>query len=76
VVLCQEMDEAFRAGGGTSLTGQFYFRREEIASEHGGLLPGVEDAMTSLITAAIWFGVTTGYLALAGSCHVPRRFLV
>jgi hypothetical protein len=36
----------------------------------------VNDEITGLITVAIWFGVTTGYLALAGSYYVPRRFLV
>ncbi len=48
----------------------------DLNDESGDLLPEVNDAVTGLITSAIWFGVTTGYLALAGSCHVPRRFLV
>jgi hypothetical protein len=73
VVLCQEMDEAFRASEGTHLTDQFYCRWEALADrhgfsvhdDHGGLLPEVNDEITGLITAAIWFGVTTGYLALA-----------
>jgi hypothetical protein len=84
VMLCQEMDEAFRARDGAHLTDQFYCPWEAIADrhgfpvhdEHGDLLPEVDDEITCLITAAIWFGVTTGYLALAGSYHVPRRFLV
>jgi hypothetical protein len=84
VVLYQEMYEAFRASDGTSLTDQFYCRWEEVASEHGfavtdecgDLMPEVDDAVTGLVTAAIWFGITTGYLTLAGSYHIPRRFLV
>jgi hypothetical protein len=84
VVLCQEMDEAFKDSDGTHLTDQFYCRWETIADrhgfpvhdEHGDLLPEVDDEVTGLITAAIWFGITTGYLTLAGSYQVPRRFLV
>jgi hypothetical protein len=33
-------------------------------------------AITRTVTASIWFGITTGYLTLAGSYQVPRRFLV
>jgi hypothetical protein len=84
VVLCREMNDAFRASDGTHLTGQFYCRWEAIAGrhgfpvhdEHGDLLSEVDDKITGLITAAIWFGVTTGHLALASSHHVPRRLLV
>jgi hypothetical protein len=69
-----------RASDGTRLTGQFYCRWEEIAERHGfpsrDLLPEVDDAITGLVTAAIWFGVTTWYLTLADGYHVPRRFLV
>ena len=43
--------------------------------EHGDLLPDVDDAITRTVTAAIWFGITTGYLTLTGSYHIPRKFL-
>ncbi len=43
--------------------------------EDGDLLPGVDEALTHTVSAAIWFGVTTGYLTLAGSYHIPREFL-
>lgn len=83
VTLFQAMDEAFRASDGTCLTDQLYFRWEAIAGrrgfpvhdEHGDLLPEVDAEVTGLITAAIWFGVTTGYFALAGNYEVPRRLL-
>jgi hypothetical protein len=29
--------------------------------------------ITRTVTAAIWFGITTGYLTLIGSYHMPRR---
>lgn len=41
----------------------------------GDLLPEVEDAVTGLITAAVWFGITAGYLTLTSSCSIPHRFL-
>jgi hypothetical protein len=42
-----------------------------VHDEHGNLLPGADDAVTRTVTAAIWFGITTGYLTLAGSCRIP-----
>jgi hypothetical protein len=42
---------------------------------HGDLLPGVDAAITRTVTAAIWFGITTGYLTLTGGYRVPRRYL-
>jgi hypothetical protein len=33
------------------------------------------DAITRTVTAAIWFGITTGYLTLTGSYRIPRKFL-
>lgn len=83
-VLYQAMDEAFSADDGTHLADQFYFRWEAIADrygflvhdEHGDLLPEVDDEITDLITTAIWFGITAGYLALASSYPISRRLLV
>jgi hypothetical protein len=47
-----------------------------ITDEDGDLLPDLDDAITGLITAAIWFGITTGYFIIAGgSYHIPRKFL-
>jgi hypothetical protein len=42
---------------------------------HGDLLPEVDTAITRTVTAAIWFGITTGYLTLTGSYHIPRKYL-
>lgn len=47
-----------------------------VNDEHGELRPDIDDAITRTVTASIWFGITTGYLTLAGSYHVPRRLLV
>jgi hypothetical protein len=78
------MYEAFEAGdGGRNLFDQFYTRWEEIADRHGfpahdergDLLPEVDDAITCRITAAIWFGITTGYHTLASSYGIPRGLL-
>jgi hypothetical protein len=46
-----------------------------VADEHGDLLPDVLDAISHTVSAAIWFGLTTGYLTLTGSYHIPRRLL-
>jgi hypothetical protein len=35
----------------------------------------VDDAITRTVTAAIWFGITTGYLTLTGTYRIPRKFL-
>jgi hypothetical protein len=46
-----------------------------VDDEHGDLRPDVLDAISHTVSAAIWFGLTTGYLTLAGSYHIPRKFL-
>jgi hypothetical protein len=46
-----------------------------VHDEHGELLPDVLDAISHTISAAIWYGLTTGYLTLTGSYHIPRKFL-
>jgi hypothetical protein len=43
--------------------------------EHGDLRPDVLETITHTISAAIWFGLTTGYLTLTGRYHIPRKFL-
>jgi hypothetical protein len=52
-------------------------RRAGIAvdDEHGDLRPDVLDAITRTVSAAIWFGITTGYLTLTSSYRIPRKFL-
>jgi len=46
-----------------------------VDDEHGELRPDVLDAISHTISAAIWYGLTTGYLTLTGSYHIPRKFL-
>jgi hypothetical protein len=46
-----------------------------VDDEHGDLLPDVLDAISHTVSAAIWFGLTTGYLTLTGSYHIPRKLL-
>ena len=43
--------------------------------KHADLRPDIHDAITRTVTAAIWFGITAGYLALTGNCHIPRQYL-
>ena len=46
-----------------------------VDDEHGDLRPDVLDAISHTVSAAIWFGLTTGHLTLSGSYHVPRKWL-
>jgi hypothetical protein len=46
-----------------------------VDDEHGDLRPDVLDAVTHTVSAAIWFGLATGYLTLTGTYHIPRKFL-
>lgn len=44
--------------------------------EHGDPRPDVLLAITRTVSAAIWFGLTTGHLTLTdGRYHIPRKFL-
>jgi hypothetical protein len=43
-----------------------------VHDEHGDLRPDIDDAITRTVTAAIWFGITTGYLTLTGTYYIPR----
>jgi hypothetical protein len=47
-----------------------------VNDQDGELRPDIDAAITRIVVASIWFGITTGYLTLAGSYQVPRRFLV
>jgi hypothetical protein len=42
-----------------------------VEDEDGDLLPGVDEALTHTVSAAIWFGITTGYLTLAAATTSP-----
>jgi hypothetical protein len=45
-----------------------------VDDEHGELRSDVVDAISHTISAAIWYGLTTGYLTLTGSYHIPASF--
>jgi hypothetical protein len=80
----QQMHKAFEPGNGrrNPLDG-FRSQGEEIAIRHGltvqdeggdPLRPDVDDAITGLITGAIWFGITTGHYTITGGRYrIPRR---
>jgi hypothetical protein len=38
--------------------------------------PDLLDAISRTVSAAIWFGLTTGYLTLTGRYTIPRKFLL
>jgi hypothetical protein len=47
-----------------------------LTDERGDFLQHLEFAVNEVITAAIWFGITTGHQVIAGdSYHVPRRLM-
>jgi hypothetical protein len=77
------MYDTFTAGNGASSVEQLIEDWYDLARQcgitvhdgHGGLLPEVDAAIARTVTAAIWFGITTGYLTLTGSCHIPRKYL-
>jgi hypothetical protein len=83
VILYQVMYDTFTTGNGASPVEQLIEDWYDLArqcgirvhDEHGDLLPEVDAAITRTVTAAIWFGITTGYLALTGSYRVPRKYL-
>jgi hypothetical protein len=46
-----------------------------VNDDNGELRPDVDEAITRVVTASIWFGITTGHHAIAGGAHfVPRKF--
>jgi hypothetical protein len=46
-----------------------------VNDQHGDPRPDIRDAITRTVSAAIWFGLTSGYLTLAGRYHILRKFL-
>lgn len=83
LALHPDICEAFTDGNGTSpveqIIGDWYDQARQcgitVNDEHGNLRPGIDDAITRAVVASVWFGITTGYLTLAGSYRIPRRFL-
>jgi hypothetical protein len=84
VVLYQVMYDVFTAGDGISPVEQliedwYGLARQcgiRVHDEHGDLQPDIDDAITRTVTAAIWFGITTGYLTLTGgSYRIPCKYL-
>ena len=77
------MYDTFTTGNGASPVEQLIEDWYDLArqcgirvhDEHGDLRPEVDAAITRTVTAAIWFGITTGYFALTGSYHIPRKYL-
>lgn len=48
-----------------------------VDDEHGEILFDVLETISDTVTAAIWFGLTTGYMTITGSCYnIPRKFLL
>jgi hypothetical protein len=46
-----------------------------VNGEDGELRPDIDQAITRIVTASIWFGITAGYHTIAGGTHfVPRKF--
>lgn len=80
--LCLVISDAFETPGG-NLSDQVYDTWCRLAEEHGltitdedgDFLEPLEAAVSGLIAAAIWFGITTGYYTLAGQYSIPRKFL-
>ena len=84
LALYQAICEASEISGSQNPIDQFYSNWEDVArqhaitvtDEHGDLLPDLDDAITGLITAAIWSGISIGYFTIAGGhYHIPRKFL-
>ena len=46
-----------------------------VEDQNGELRPDVLDAISHTVSAAIWFGLTAGYLTLTGRFTIPRKFL-
>lgn len=44
-----------------------------VLDEHGDLRPDVLDAISQTVAAAIWFGITTGYLTLTRPLPYPPQ---
>src|SRR5579859_7767492 len=75
--LFQELHDLFASGASITPVEQLIEDWYELArqcginvnDEHGELRPDVDEAITRVVTASIWFGVTTGYHAIASGAH-------
>jgi hypothetical protein len=84
LALYQDIHDTFTGGSGISpveqLIEDWYDQARQcgitVDGADGDLRPDIDDAITRTVIASIWFGITTGYLTLAGNYHIPRRFLV
>jgi hypothetical protein len=81
--LFQELHLVFAPGSAVSPVEQLIEDWYELArqrginvnDEHGELRSDVDEAITRIVTASIWFGITTGHHAIASGVHfVPRKF--
>jgi hypothetical protein len=79
----QAINEAFVTSDGRSQVDQLCEGWLDLArqcglaveDQDGNLRSDVLDAITHTVSAAIWFGLTTGYLRLAGKYSLPCKFL-
>ena len=83
VELFQELHDLFAPGAGVTPVEQLIEDWYELArqcginvnDEDGELRPDVDEAITRIVTASVWFGITTGHHAITGGAHsIPRRF--
>ena len=81
--LFQELHDLFAPGAGVTPVEQLIEDWYELArqcginvnDEDGELRPDVDEAITRIVTASVWFGITTGHHAITGGAHsIPRRF--
>jgi hypothetical protein len=76
-VLFQELHDLFAPGASITPVEQLIADWYELArqcgldvnDEDGELRPDIDEAITRVVTAAIWFGITSGHHAIAGSSH-------
>jgi hypothetical protein len=81
--LFQELHDLFASGSSITPVEQLVEDWYELArqcginvnDEDGELRPDVDEAITRIVTASVWFGITAGHHAITGGAHsVPRRF--
>jgi hypothetical protein len=81
--LFQELHDLFAHGASVTPVEQLVEDWYELArqcginvnDEDGELRPDVDEAITRIVTASVWFGITAGHHAITGGAHsVPRRF--
>jgi hypothetical protein len=73
-------DDGGQRGGGHDAVdlGWYELARQcgiRVHDEHGDIRPDIDEAITRTVIAAIWFGITAGYLTMTGAYHIPRKYL-